>query len=130
MSIGRRIGLSVVFLWFFFGGLGHFVSADFFVSIVPPWVPWPLFVVYLSGVLELLGAVGVLIPALRPIAGGCLIALTIAVTPANVHMWLHPEKFPDIPEAFLSIRLVVQVGLIWCIWWSTKRLKSDNGASR
>ena len=49
-----------------------------------------------------------------------LFLLTLAVTPANVHMWLHPELFPDVSEAFLSIRLVVQVLLLACIWWSTR----------
>jgi uncharacterized membrane protein len=120
MSVGRRIGLGIVFSWFFFGGLGHFLIADFFISIVPPWVPWPAAAVYVSGVIEILLALAVLHAPFRALAGAGLIALTLAVTPANVHMWLNPHLFPDVPPALLSIRLAVQVALLCCIWWSTR----------
>lgn len=120
MSISKKIGIGIVFFWFFFGGAAHFVATDYFVSIVPPWVPWPLAAVYVSGVLELLGALAVLLPATRALAGVCLIMLTLAVTPANIHMWLHPENFPEVSVTALSLRLVIQVVLLWCIWWSTR----------
>lgn len=120
MSKFQRIGLGLVFAWFFFGGIGHFTMTGFFVSIVPPYIPWPLAAVYVSGVLELLGAAGVLVPATRRLAGWGLILLTLAVSLANIHMWLHPALFPDIPEWALSARLAIQVLLIACIWWSTK----------
>lgn len=119
MPLARRIGLGIVFSWFFFGGIGHFVAADFFISIVPPWVPWPAAAVYVSGVIEIALAVAVLRPSLRAMAGFGLILLTLAVTPANAHMWMNPELFPDVPPAVLSIRLVVQVALLGCIAWST-----------
>ena len=57
MKIPQKIGLAIVFSWFFFGGVGHFVITDFFVSIVPPSIPWPLAAVYVSGVFEILGAI-------------------------------------------------------------------------
>ena len=120
-SLAKKVGLAVVFLWFMVGGITHFTNADFFVAIMPPWIGWHLAIVYISGVFEILGAIGILIPQLRQLAGNCLILLVIAVTPANVHMWLNPELFPDVSEAFLSIRLVVQVLLLWLIWWSTRR---------
>lgn len=122
-SLGRRIGLAIVFSFFFFGGLGHFLVTDFFVNIVPPWVPWPLAAVYVSGVFELAGAFGVLFSKTRQLAGYGLILLTLAVTPANVHMWLNPELFPEVPAALLGPRLVAQVLLLICIWWSTKPVK-------
>ncbi|SAI25854.1 Predicted membrane protein [Bordetella ansorpii] len=59
-STGKKIGLGVVFLWFFIGGIAHFAATDIEMRIVPPWVPWPREVVLLTGVFELLGAVGVL----------------------------------------------------------------------
>jgi uncharacterized membrane protein len=116
----QYLGLVVVFAWFMFGGIGHFTNADFFVAIMPPWIGWHLELVYISGVFEILGAVGILLPRWRQLAGNCLIVLVLAVTPANVHMWLHPELFPDVPEIMLSVRLVVQVVLLWIIWWSTR----------
>ena len=113
------MGLVIVFAWFFFGGIGHFVITGFFVSIVPPWVPWPLAAVYISGLFELIGAIGVTRARFRPVAGLGLIALTLAVTPANVHMWLHPQQYDYVPESLLAFRLVIQLALLWCIWWST-----------
>jgi uncharacterized membrane protein len=125
MSLAKKLALALVVAWFLIGGLGHFVAPAFFAAIVPPWVPWPLAVVYVSGVFELLGAIGVLISKYRHKAGIGLFLLTLAVTPANVHMWLNPDKFADISESFLSFRLVFQVFLLWCIWWSTKKTAED-----
>ena len=116
----QYLGLAVVFLWFMGGGIQHFTNADFFVAIMPPWIGWHLEIVYISGVFEILGALGILLPRWRQLAGNCLILLVLAVTPANVHMWLNPELFPDVPEILLSVRLVIQVVLLWVIWWSTR----------
>ncbi len=120
MSPYKKAGLAFVFLWFFGGGIGHFVFADFFANIVPPYVPNPMAMVYVSGVFEILGALGLLVAATRRWAGWGLILLTLAVTPANVHMWLHPQQFPEMPYWALSLRLVIQVLLLICIWWSTR----------
>ncbi len=116
----RRAGLAVVFVWFFIGGISHFTRPEFFMAIMPPWVPFHAAAVYVSGVLEIVFALGLLMPATRRWAGYLLIALTLAVTPANVHMWLSPQLFPDISEAALAWRLVVQVLLLALIWWSTR----------
>lgn len=112
--------LGLVVLFFAIGGVGHFVATDAFVRIVPPWVPFPREVVYLTGVLELLGAAGVCLPRWRRTAGLGLMALTVCVTPANVHMWLNPTLFPDVSPAFLFWRLPGQVVLLGLIWWSTR----------
>jgi len=116
----RLIGLGIVFAWFFFGGIGHFLFTDFFAGIVPPYIPEPRLVVYASGVLELLGALGLLLPATRRLAGNGLLLLTLCVSPANVHMWLHPELFPGFTPAMLGTRLVLQALLLACIWHSTR----------
>ncbi len=120
MSKYKLAGLAFVFLWFFGGGIGHFVATGFFVSIVPPYIPWPLAAVYVSGVFELLGAFGLISPATRPWAGMGLLLLILCVSPANIYMWQHPELFPKFPPALLGIRLVIQVLLIAVVWWSTR----------
>lgn len=116
----RLLGVGFVFAWFMLGGIGHFVFTMFFVDIVPPYIAFAHLAVYVSGVFEILGALGLLLPRVRPWAGYGLILLTLCVTPANVYMWQHPEQFPDIPEILLSLRLVLQVALLWLIWWSTR----------
>ena len=117
---GRRqaLGIGFVFLWFFIGGIMHFVATDTEATIVPPWMPWPVAAVLVSGVFELLGAVGILYPPTRKAAGIGLFLLTIAVTPAHVYMLQRPELFP-VPLWALWLRLPVQLGLLWLIWWST-----------
>lgn len=120
MNILKRAGLGFVFLWFLFGGVGHFVATDFFVSIVPPYIPWPRAAVYVSGVFELLGAIGILFARWRSLAGWGLTLLIVCVTPANLYMWQHPDLFPDFPPALLTLRMVIQVLLIACVIWSTR----------
>jgi uncharacterized membrane protein len=116
----RYAGLALVALFFLIGGQAHFTKTAFFVSIVPPYVPFPLAAVYVSGVFELIGAVAVWIPRLRSWAGIGLFALTICVTPANIYMWMNPQLFPDISPSVLGWRLVAQVVLLVIIWWSTR----------
>ena len=133
MSIwGKRIGLLIVFLWFFGGGITHFTNTPFFVHITPPYVPQPLAVVYISGMLEILGAIGILIPRFRQVAGTCLFLLTIVVTPANIYMLQHPEVFPGVSREALTLRLVVQVMLLLCIWTSTRnpKIPTTSGVAR
>jgi len=114
-------GLVFVFAWFMAGGIAHFVIADFFAQIMPPYIPlqWHHPIVHISGVFEILGALGLLLAATRRAAGIGLFALVICVSPANIHMWMHPELFPQIPSVLFSIRLVIQVILLWIIWRST-----------
>jgi uncharacterized membrane protein len=114
----KRIGLIIVFLWFLIGGFFHFSLTDVEMRIVPPVIPWPRAAVLSSGVFELLGAVGVLIPATRRAAGIGLFLLTIAVTPANVYMLQHAELF-NVPRWALIVRLPFQVALLALILWST-----------
>lgn len=120
LSRWRIAGLVFVFTWFFAGGIAHFVIDDFFAGIMPPYIPsqWHYPAVYVSGVFELLGALGLLLAATRRVAGIGLFALVICVSPANIHMWQHPELFPQVPAILLSVRLVIQVILLWIIWRS------------
>jgi uncharacterized membrane protein len=118
MSRIKWIGLGFVFLWFFVGGIAHFMATELEMRIVPPIIPWPRAAVLISGALELLGAIGVLMPATRRGAGIGLFALTIAVTPANVYMLQSAESF-QVPYWLLAVRLPTQVALLALIAWST-----------
>ena len=114
----RRAGLVVVFLWFAIGGVAHFTHTDAFVRIVPPWVPWPRAAVLGTGALELLGAAGLVFARTRRAAGLGLLALTVAVTPANVHVLQRAELFESVPYWALVARLPLQVALLALIAWS------------
>lgn len=116
----RRACLLITLFWFVLGGIAHFLATDFFVRITPPWVPEPRAVVLWSGVLELVLAAALLHRKLRPWAGVMLMALICAVSLANIHMWMHPELFPEAPPWVYTARLVLQVGLLWCVWFGSR----------
>lgn len=119
LSPGRKAGLAFVFLWFFIGGIAHFAATETEMRIVPPWVPWPRAAVLLTGVLELLGALGIAWQRTRRAAGWGLALLTLAVTPANVFMLQQAADFPSVPYWLLVARLPVQLALLALIVWST-----------
>ena len=114
----KLVGLGFVFLWFLVGGVAHFAATDLEMSIVPRFVPWPRLAVLVSGVFELLGALGLLVRRFRAAAGFGLFLLTLAVTPANVYMLEHSEQFA-VPYALLVLRLPLQVGLLALILWTS-----------
>ena len=101
---------------FLTSGVSHFLLTRFFVAIMPPYLPWPNAAVYISGVFEIVGAIGLLLPAHRRAAAIGLFILTILVTPANIHMALNPELFPAFSKSLLYWRLVAQVGLLALIY--------------
>jgi uncharacterized membrane protein len=120
VSIGQLAGLAFVFVWFFVGGIMHFAATAIEASIVPPWIDWPVAAVRVSGVFELLGAAGILVPWARRAAGVGLLLLTAAVTPAHIYMLQRPELF-HVPLWALWLRLPIQAALLWLIGWSTWR---------
>jgi uncharacterized membrane protein len=115
VSLYAIAGLFVV------AGLGHFVWPDVYVRIMPPYFPRPLLLVYLSGVAEVLGGVGVLLPALRPYAGWGLILLLGAVFPVHVYMVRHPDAFSRIPLWALYARIPLQFVLMAWVYWTACR---------
>ncbi len=114
----RILSLIVLGAFFAFTGVSHFTNPDFFTAIVPPYLPAPLALVYISGVFEVLGGVGIWIPALRRAAGWGLIALLIAVFPANLHMAMNPDQYSDVPYWGLLLRLPLQAVLIAWVYWA------------
>ena len=113
----RTIGVGFVFLWFLLGGIAHFAATSFEMRMVPPYIPWPRVTVWASGVFELIGATGLLFGTTRRAAGWGLLALTIAVTPANIYMMQHAALF-HVPYWVLVLRLALQVALLALIAWS------------
>jgi uncharacterized membrane protein len=114
----RTLGLAFVFLWFSIGGIAHFAATRLEMRIVPPYIPWPRATVLAIGVCELLGAAGLILESTRRPAGVGLFLLTIAVTPANLHMMQHAEEF-NVPYWVLVLRLPLQIALLALIAWST-----------
>ncbi len=98
-------------------GAFHFLSPAPYLKIMPPALPWPLALVYISGVAEIAGGVGLLIPRLRRAASLGLVALLIAVFPANVYMAVAHVRMTanPVPEWLPWARLPLQALLIWWV---------------
>jgi len=107
-------------------GVDHFINPDFYLSIMPPAFPMHAEAVYVSGFFEILGGICVLIPSLRIIAGWGLMALLVAVYPANIYMALTPEAFPDIPVAILYFRLPLQFLFLYWAYSVTRVTYNPN----
>ena len=117
----RTLSLALIGVGFVAAGVLHFLRPEPYVRIIPPFLPYPLALVYISGVAEILGGIGVLIPSLRASARIGLIALLIAVFPANLYMALSPERAGlGIDPLWLWLRLPLQVVLIAWVWWATR----------
>jgi uncharacterized membrane protein len=120
----RRL-TRVIFRWllavfFTLAGLNHFRMPAVYVSMIPPWLPHPQVLNLVAGACEVLGGIGVLIPRLRIAAGWGLIALLVAVFPANLHVALmgHMPGF-GFSELTLWLRLPFQGVLIAWVAWVT-----------
>ena len=120
MKIIKQITKIIFALFFIAGGLNHFIDTPFYQSIMPPYLPWPYALVIISGIAEVVLGISLLIPRLSRGAAWGLIALLIAVFPANIHMAVHPELFPTIPVAVLWLRLPVQGLLVLWAYWYTR----------
>ena len=110
----RRL-LALLFLG---AGAMHFVAPRPYLGIMPPILPYPLALVYISGVCEMLGGAGVLVPFARRFAGWGLILLLLAVFPANIYMFTHEFGAHGWTGFALIglLRLPLQFLLIWWVW--------------
>lgn len=86
-------------------GIEHFREPQKFVDIVPKYMPFALFLVYLTGVMEIVGGLGIIYPETREITGRLMVLFLIAIYPANFNMWIN-----DIP--YNGTRLTTQGHLV------------------
>lgn len=118
-----RVLLALLFV---VAGSLHFIIPQTYVRIMPPYLPAHLQLVYISGFFEMLGGLALLAPAdslglpARRFAAWGLIALLIAVMPANIYMAFDHARFANIPLWALWLRLPLQLPLIWWTWLYTR----------
>lgn len=122
-----RIAASVMF---FLTGITHFTNTEAFISITPEFIPAVREMIYISGIFEMMGAIGLLIPKLRKVSAWGLMLLLLAVFPANINAAVNgilTEVAFGIGEWYLWVRLLFQPIFIWWVWWSS--LKDDSRES-
>ena len=118
LKVGMKWLLGLAFV---LAGSNHFLQPDFYVKIMPPYLPWPTTLVYLSGLLEVAFGILLLIPNCTILAAWGLIALLIAVFPANIHMAWNAALYPELSPVALWLRLPFQGVLIAWAFWFTRR---------
>jgi uncharacterized membrane protein len=123
LSTSQKIGLALAAILYVVAGALHFIKTDAYLKIMPPYIPWHLAMVRISGVCEILGGLGLLLPQTRRAASWGLIALLIAVFPANIYMVTNPVEAgaATIAPALRWGRLPLQLLLGWWLLWCTKK---------
>jgi uncharacterized membrane protein len=112
-------------IFYVVAGALHFIKPEPYLRIMPPYIPWHLAMVRVSGVFEILGGLGLLISETRRAAAWGLIALLIAVFPANIYMATHPIEAGavSIAPVLRWARLPLQLLLVlWLLWYTRPRL--------
>ena len=116
-----KIGMKYLFAAIFiFAGFNHFRDLGFYLRIMPPYLPWPSALHLIAGFFEVVLGVMLLITRFQRMAAWGLIALLLAVYPANIHMAVNHHLYPDLSMIFHWIRLPLQFVLIAWAWWFTK----------
>ncbi len=113
-----RVGLTLFFL---FTGIGHFIFTDEMSQMLPPSIPYRVEIIYLTGILEILGAIGVWIPGLMKLAGVCLIVLLVGVFPTNIYAAMKRLDFGGhgYGPIYLLFRVPFQLLVIWWTYFAT-----------
>ena len=120
MSRTKQTLLWVMAAFYVFAGVMHFVRPDVYLPMMPPYLPWPGPLVFLSGVAEVALGLAILVPRLRPVAAWGIILLLIAVFPANIHIALNNVPLFGNPEGagiWNWVRLPMQGVLALWAWW-------------
>ncbi len=118
-AIRARAGLS---LFFTFSATGHFVRTEGMAEMLPPAVPYRTEIIYITGILELVGAIGVWIPRLTKLTGFLLIVMLIGLLPANIYSALNRVEFGGhgAGPVYLLVRIPFQLFAIWWTYFATR----------
>lgn len=105
---------------FILAGANHFINPPFYLKMMPPILPAHLFLIYLSGIIEIVLGVLLLIPKFAKFAAWGIIGLLVAVFPANIYMAMNQTLFSEFSATALYVRLLLQFVLIAWAFWLTK----------
>ena len=125
MPIVKQILKYLLAISFVLAGINHFLNPAFYLRMMPPVLPAPLFLIRLSGIFEIALGVLLLPPKFTRFAAWGLIALLVAVFPANVYMAMNTDIFPEFNPILLYLRLPLQFVLIAWAFWLARRKTLD-----
>ena len=119
----KILTIFVMGVMYVFIGIKHFTDPQYFLDIVPPQLPFKLFLVYLTGLIEVVGGAAILAPKTRKAGAYLLIFLLVSVFPANIYLYVSetPQSLLGISEADALIRMPFQIPLILLAYWHSKK---------
>jgi uncharacterized membrane protein len=131
LSAWKDAGRPALAIMFMFTGLSHFSALKHdFAAMIPPPLPNGLWVIYLAGLFEVAGAVGLLIPRTRRLAGICLVLLLVALFPANVNAVLNGIPLGGNAPTPLWVRAPMQLLYVGMVWWTSIEKDSEEEVGR
>ena len=110
-------------IMYIFIGIRHFTDPQYFLDIVPPQLPSKLFLVYFTGLIEVVGGAAILSPKSRKAGAYLLIFLLLSVFPANIYLYVSqtPQSLLGISKMDALIRMPFQIPLILLAFWHSKK---------
>ena len=118
----KPLTIYVMSIMYVFIGIRHFTDPQYFLDIVPPQLPFKLFLVYFTGLIEVVGGVAILAPKTRKAGAYLLILLLVSVFPANIYLYVSetPQNLLGISKIDALIRMPFQAPLIILAFWHSK----------
>ena len=119
----KLLTIYVMSIMYIFIGIRHFTDPQYFLDIVPPQLPSKLFLVYFTGLIEVVGGAAILTPKTRKVGAYLLIFLLLTVFPANIYLYVSetPQSLLGISKMDALIRMPFQIPLILLAFWHSKK---------
>ncbi len=127
----NQLGCVGIALLFVFTGIGHFLLTEPMATMLPSWVPWRVSIVYVSGIIEFMAAIAVLIPRMQRPVGWGLIVMLLLFLPINVYAAVNRVELGghEWGPIYLLIRVPHQLFIIAWIWWMAVRPAWQSGSN-
>tara|TARA_B100001540_G_scaffold191345_1_gene168685 strand:- start:9 stop:461 length:453 start_codon:yes stop_codon:yes gene_type:complete len=118
----KLLTIYVMSIMYIFIGIRHFTDPQYFLDIIPPQLPSKLFLVYFTGLIEVVGGAAILAPKTRKVGAYLLIFLLVSVFPANIYLYISeiPQNLLGISKMDALIRMPFQIPLILLAFWHSK----------
>ena len=119
----KLLTIYMMSFMYIFIGIRHFTDPQYFLDIVPPQLPFKLFLVYLTGLIEVVGGAAILSPKSRKVGAYLLMFLLVSVFPANIYLYVSetPQNLLGITKTDALIRMPFQIPLIILAYWHSKK---------
>ena len=123
LPLYKNITIYILSVMYIIIGIKHFTSLEYFINIMPPFIPFKEFAVYFTGIIEIFGGLLLLSKSTRKIGAFLIITLLFIVFPANIYLYISevPRELLDITKNQALIRMPFQIPLIILAYWHSQK---------